>query len=871
MTEANLKQRDDGSYYFEVSDQSDQYRRQVHPDTGTENDQMWPDVGPEDPLLPLLDFDQAWQSIRCGELIETNDPTLSHIDTSSIDERNAAIIAKELKYHILATTEKDEPPPASESESESQLKSVYGASILLKLQYQDRGARKLVPHRQYEELGKFIKSITSELAILKQDNPTAAKLTFEAIALELTPTLFARLLDGRETCTKLLEDASEELLFNCAKEANPREMHLAVRNFTRKIDSVYMEATSYLALVTLIELWGIVLRRVPRKRHGLLLDFCSTIDRMQPCAESYELSFVPDEGVGVEQSGRIDRIPDALLEFYQGLVTAQLQQYKENKTLNRHVTILGDVKEGMPELEIVEEKGKDEEAVDMDNKKKIAMVKDWVSERAVTRAQVLLLQTPLLRRLPAPPGEERNMPAERMKKKKTTKDAAKRKVNRKYEEALACCLKLVQELGWTSLVQVCQSSAKQLHLDTCSRAEEALHAHLPTQKQSRKEKKFTLIGLNSIGQYVCCVLRPRTNHLLFNTSSVKFEDVNDYKVDLHGSGFELLTPEYAFDISLIYIMTIVAQPTVASCIAGITTTRAFLNNLPQDTWKTYDDVLRPRCGSRSQGFDASPLGLCHILMRAVGSLDDPLHRRVAYETLQLILSKMQNPAVRYSVVENLFMECKRTVLLAQLVTELKDAMLYSNKMALDVDCEYWTEMNASMIRSRFVHVVLPHFCTPRKEMLQHISGIVSTANAALLVVMIDKREMESLEKMKSIVDDGESTIEMKKDNDNVAHDNVTKKGEVILSKDNCDENRANIILQRQQRLKFIEAYIRTGLDCTRALGAVAHHDRNTMPNSSLAKHSVEEAKAVYSASGRTLNQCTMAICAFDSVLNLLIN
>ena len=866
MTEANLKRNEDGSYYFEVSDQSDQYRRQVHPDTGTENDQMWPDVGPEDPLLPLLDFNQAWQYIRSGELIETDDPTLSHIDSSSIDERNAAIIARELKYHILATTER-EPTSTPESDndatnnSESQLKSVYGASILLKLQYQDRGSRKLVPHRQYEELGKFIKSVTSQLTLLKQDNPTAAKLTFDAIALELTPTLFARLLDGRETCTKLLEDASEQLLFNCAREANPREMHLAIRNFTRKIDSVYMEATSYLVLVNLIEIWGIVLRRVPRKRHALLIDFCSTINRMQPCAESYEISFVPDDGVGVEESGRIDRIPDALLDFYQGLVITQLEQYKENKTLNRHVDILGNVKEGMSELEIIEDKGKNEETVDADKKKKIAMVKDWVSERAVTRSQVLLLQTPLWRRLSDPPGEERNLPVEQMKKKKSARDVEKRKVNRKNEETLARCRKVVQELGWTSLVQVCQSSGKQLHLDTCSRAEEALYSHLPLQKASKKEKKYTLIGISSIGQYVCSVLRPRTNHLLSNTCSIKFEDVDDYKVDLHGSGLDLLTPEYAFDITLIYVMTIVAQPSIAPCMAGITTIRALLTNLPDDTWNTYDDVLRPRCGSRSQGVDASPLGLCHILMRTVGSLDDPLHRRVAYETLQLALSKIENPAVRYSVVENLFMECKRTVLLAQLVTELKDAMLYSNRMALDEKLKYWTETNASMIRSRFVHVVLPHFCTPRKEMLQHISGIVSTANAALLVVMVDKREIECLENMKTMI----------KDDDNETRDSVTEKDEKILSKDNCDDNRTDVIMQRQQRLKFVEAYIRIGLECARALGTVAHHDRNTMPNSALAKHSVEEAKAVYSASGRTLNQCTMAISAFDSALNLLIN
>lgn len=877
MKRYEVKKDEKGRPYFEVDDAAEAQHRKLHPATGTEADEQWPVTEPEPEAPPLLDLDLAWCEIIAGTPITVAENE-AEVGGDTVEVRNANLMGRELRYHILASTagvprkskeETDRKPDESgsadtsgkdadiaedetratddEADAETEdgddvVKSVYGASILLKLQWEDRSVQKNVPKRTYAELGLFVSDITLQLGMVIEKNPSAAQCVLDVIALELTPLLLARYLDGIETCTSVLEDCCYALLKLCTARANPKEMHMAIKTFTSKIDSVYMEATSYLVLQPVLILWGEIIIRMPQKRRLFLGDFVKVLDRMLPCAEAFETSFVPDDGgVGVEHPGRISRIPDVLLQFFENLTKVQVKQRETDDAIKLQVDMLGREKlsPSLKESEAPPDTGKDdgkkeggngtEETVGNTEEKQVknaSKIKDvtidWVNERAMTLAKVLQLQAMIWSRLPAPPGEERDVPKKKVKSQKRDRAAKKGKMSdEQKEEALDRCAALFNNLGWTNPVVVCQLAANGLNLDHASRDGELMKTHIGSDVRSKKERKNTLYSVSAVGQYICSSLRLWTRSCRESSADEDTRKGPYYEVDLSGSAFDLLDPCYALDLVMPYLTSVIMQAGITVSIAGVVTLRAFLDRISDKRIETFDEILRLRSGTASFGRDVNIFGLVHHLGKALAGYDDPKHRRIGYETLQAMLRKCASPVARYVLVDCVYYEASRHAIAAQLMTELKDAVRYSDITWREGVCDIEEIAQASQLRSRLADDCLARYFTPRKELLAYMNPISTAASLLMFLTQSDKQ---------------------------------------LLAKVTDEE----VKKATEKRMRFCKAYGRLGKELIRAIASVAEHDRKNIPVSQLAKQNTVDAVALFQASGRTLNQCVGSLSLLDS-------
>lgn len=858
-----IKEAPDGRTYIEQDNPKDVYagKMKTNPTTGTESFEEWPMAKPDEEPDPLLDLEQAWVHV----MSDTPLPSKQEFD-EDVTAQNAAILVKELKYYIMASTSKSDSDSQhdddavaddeahtiydvksssdsikynantrklNEDECDVLPKSVYGASILLKLQCEDKSVQKMVTKMSYSELALFISDVYINLESAFQENERIAQVVIDTFAYEMTALILARYLDGMETCTDTLEECCFGLLKLCAERANAKEMHLSFKSFVSKIDAVYTEATAYLILQPLVELWGTAIVRIPRKRRVFVQDLVRMYDRLYPSAESFEVTFVPENGFGTEAPGRLNRLQDTLLAFTDKLTAKQLEQREKEVGIRLKVDMLGREKLGSTEAskdsvtsgaESGKELSEEVQAKKAAEKDAFDMAKDWVGERAVTLSTVLQMQTTFWRRLPPPVGEQRNVPKKVKKRRDVISNlsALSPVSDEEKEEALCKSMRLFINLGWTNPVVACQIARNGLNLTPMSRANELMREHIGTDIRSRKEKKSTLYSLSAVGHYLCASLRAGTIHRL-NGGCGPVED--EYAVELSGSAFDFLEPEYAFDLVLPYLMAVIPQVVVSTSVAGIITLRAFLKRLPAECFKTISDILRLRCGTASMARDVSVLGVAHHLAKAVSMLDDPKHRRIAYETLQALLGKCSNALARYMITEYLFYDSTRVPVVAQLVTEMKDSLRFSDNVA--VKNMQWTDEDAANLRQRFAMTCLPRFLMPKKDLLRDVNPIVTTVNALVYIAIRQKRALA-----------------------------------------NCKEDelqRENI----QQAMKFAAAYGRLGRECIRALASVAEHDRRNIPSSQLAKKSSADAKALFAASGKTLNQCVAALSSLELAMDSL--
>lgn len=945
MTELELIRTEEGGFVMQPKD----YR--LHVATGEEADQQWPDVKQIEEAAPLFDIPLCWRKIIAEDRLPTEEPEESVID------QNATLMVREIKYHLLASTVRAEHSPSADPSSSDlaktletdrpssiaeeyvddseALKSVYGASLLLKLQWEDQSLQKSVPHRTHQQLVSFISDIKESLGEVLEQNPRAGQAVVDAISLELTSVLISRYMEALEMCQVKLERACFELLILCAERASPKEMQVPLRALLKQIDIVYLDATSYLVLQPLLMLWTRVILRMPRYRHTSLHDLLRTYDRMLPCAESYQMSFVSDDEIGVAKPGRISRLCEILVSFFGKLTVLQVKQRNESDAIRLRVDALGRerdyveesidndewvaiqntselessssntaqeiedktgtkkeketskekadaekqsqencktrksiVPEGhkessKEEVEAGKERGGGNSATEnaeetkhgtkpltnevkpgMEKKEdskiteKVATAggsdknkiekdtKDWVLERAMTLSRILNLQGVIWSGLPAPSVENQEMPKTSVKSKEQNVAGIGGEASfMQHEEMLCDCLRMFHGLGWSNPVLVCQIAANGLSLDCCSHSDELLMKHIGDDARSRKERRRTLYSVISVGQYLCGIMRPKTRNML---AGVDDKDVDDYHVEIHGTGFDLLDVYYAFDLVLLYVMALIAQSNRTASMAGVLTIRAFLERLEDSGFESYEDVIRLRTGTASVGREVNVIGLAHHLAEAVASCDDVIHRRVTYETLQIVLRKCKDPHARYMITESIFHDCKHVAVCGQIITEMKDALRYSDSCAASDNFDTWTMEQASCLRSQFVDVCLPRYFMPRKEMLMSISTIVSTAAACKFLAISD-----------GVIMDGLNEIDIK------------------------------LRIMKEKRMKMMKEYCKLGRECIRALAAVAEHDRKTMPGSSYAKHKLKEAKAIYAASGRTLNQCMMALSLLDDALKYL--
>lgn len=857
----DVKKDETGRPYFETPNPPTEQQRVLQAQTGTEADHQWPSQNPKTKPPPLLDLDLAWSQLIAEDPISASDDELG-VSGDTVGSRNAALMVRELKYYLMASNAEREdeeneddctdeghaewrapiPQPAVhiEEEGDTILKSVYGASILLKLQWEDRSVQKRVPCMTYHQLGLFVADIVTRLNSALEQNPSAAHVLLDAVALDLTPVLMARHLDGLETETQELEESCFALLKLCAVRANPKEMHMAIKTFLSKVDAVYMEATSYVCLQPLVELWGCVIPRMRRKRGPFLADFAKHWDRMFTCAESYQTSFVPDDGLGVERPGRIARLPDTLLEFYEKLIAAQLNQREDDDTIHVEVDLLGRPNPNFKALEpgiggtnTTESTGTGgsevkEKRSGFEIKAEAAIAREntleWVRERAMTLAKVLQLLGLLWTRLPPPEGEDRDIPRRKMKERKKIRKRSV-VVESEKEKSLAKCMGLFVGLGWSNPVLVCQLAANGLSLDHADRGSELMSSHIGHDARSKKERKNTLYSVTSVGLYLCGVLRDWTSA---RNDGQTETDLNENEIMLSGSVFDVLNPKYAFDLVLPYLMPIVGHSTLAVSWCGIMVLRAFLRQLSDGCFDSFDEVLRLRTGTSSGGKEINILGLLRQVSRTLEGYDDPMHRRIAYETLQAILRKCDTPILRYVMTECIYYQTRRAAVSGQLMTELKDTIIYSDNVSLDERFPDWNVEVANELRWRFAHDCFAKYFTPRRELLSFINQI---ATAASLMTFLVSRDIHLSEQ-------------------------VDKSGGQLLD-------------EIERRKRFCKTYGKLGMECVRALASVAEHDRKNIPTSALAQRNTEDAMAVYQASGRTLNQCVGAISFLGTALEKL--
>ncbi|KAI0557881.1 Glomulin/ALF4 [Gracilaria domingensis] len=890
----DLKQQEDGSYEMRRQD------HRLHVGTGQEAEQQWPDVQQPEEAMPVLDLAEAWSKLSTGEelpsVIKREDDIISY---------NAKVMTAELKYHILASTKNTKPatevdsavieengdighpenseaepkpgdseegePKIEKEENESQSganlahpKSVYGASILLKLQWEDKKPQKKVPHRTYEELGEFIGDIFKNLNETLQQNELAGEAVANEMAFDLTPLILARYMDGIETCTDVLAENAFHLLTLFVERGSPREMHLAIKTLLKRIDIVYLEASSYLLLKPLMTLWMKLIIRMPRMRHKFVRDLLKEFDRMLSNAETYDVSFVPDEGgIGIEEEGRIKGMSEMILQFLEDLTKLQIKQSEESEAINVEVDALGrakkratqatetdtlngsgalettkgDPKKGPKSSEASSEKNTETRGGDEDKKPNGSEIAsnqedgvgkettDWVNERAVTLARAIQILGLLWADISPPPGEDRDLPRKKKTSKKSEAAQARRTLRKeKKEMLLARCIGLFSGLGWSNPVLVCQIATNGLSVRGCSMTDEAFKGHLGQDIRSRNERKNTLFSVNGIAHYLCGVLRPKTRSLLNDTGG---SNIDHYKYDLKDTGFDFLDEIYAFDLILPYAMALISLSDTTLLMAGILLLRAFLSRLPNSCFDTYEEALRLRFGVNILGREANVLGLALHLVKAIASCDDPNHREVAYRTLRELLNKCSHPAVRYTISECIFQESKRMAVTAQLVTNMKDVIRFSDDVAAKGTRKDWGMAQASGLRTRFVEVCLPKYFLPQRSLLSCISPMVSTSNVCLFLAASDSRLL---------------TVHAK------------------------DEKLSEHIKHRR---RFMKAYCRLGMECVRALASVAEHDQKNVPRTRLTKENRNEAMALFAASEQTLNQSIAAICALSSALELL--
>lgn len=922
---------EDGKSYIELTNPEDEIQRRLNPTTGTEADNLWPDATPEVPPPPLLDLDVVWSNISDGTLIPTPHETWENA-VEDVHVQNANILIRELKYYLLATAPKppvankppskadseqsgessaenkqaeenvddtgrntqdkaEKTPPTTEGEPESvePLKSVYGACILLKLQFEDRVTQKNVPEQDYVQLGDFIANVTQNIEAVMSKNPVAAQAVTDAVALDLTQILLSRMLDGLETCVVSLQNACFELLLLCSKYANPKEMHMALLGFMRKIDKTYMQATCYLVFRPLVTFWTEVLVRIPKKRHAFLLDFVKWYDKASSESEGFEsIGVVYDGGIGAEQPGLCDGISDIAIDFYARLAKVQANHSQsdmklkecvdahsaalstfamskqksltsETKAVEKTSSEPNDEKEPVkgekvdetktnlqaPDASCVESDGKNNgenkdtanaseakekvsAAISEDEQDYEAEARDLVNERSVTLAQALKLQSDVWNHMAPPKGEEQKVPKQFRKGKVEKREKTKKEGE--AEQKLLVLLRTMHNLGWTNPTMVCQVACRGLHLELMTEDDDMLRDHIGNDLRGKKEIRHSLYSTSGIGLFVCGWLRCAMRM----SQGESNDEVDEYVVDLTGSGFDLLQAEYALDLVLPYLSSVVGLSTLPICLAGMVTIRAFLERLKDSGFATMEDVMRVRCGTRALGRDVSIYGLALHMGNAIGLIDDPKHRSFVYESLQMVINMCKHPMARYCVVESLVHESTRVAVTAQYVTELKDAIRHSDRVAWgdgeDSDKgKKWTKLDAAELKTRFIELVSGIFLLPRKEMLGKMQGIAATVGAYVYVAGSDARHLEKC-----------------------------VKGE--------DDDVRGVIETRQ---KVMREYMKLGREMVRALAAVAEHDQKRLPGSQMARESGQETRAMFKASVQTLNSCVATLGMMDSVVDKL--
>lgn len=815
-----------------------------------------------DESLALLDIDQLWQDI------------VSQTEQKHIEERTVAL-CEELKHYFWnpfpsekkdnngaqhlkhskdevdstsnAPAEGDTSTTATDTVASSTDKpiSVFGEPLMFKLRCENKKPKKKLAPKQLDKQSAFVNDIASKLTKLQQDNAAIFSIVVSSFFFEMSCVLFAELVQALEMGSASLSAACRAVFHICAEHANAKEAHIAIRAAISKVDSRHFEGTSYFVFHDVIDFWCRIVKRIPKRRTSFVLDIVKTYERMQHCWESYSAVDQSSEQPG-DPSYASWHMPDILLSFFRDLLEAQRSQRASNELLQKAVDEKGDpicdriitVKYGPAQTDFIQihedalqfrnpgaEMGDKAEVRSADE----AVVDDWMLERQMILVEVLNLTKNEVSKLPSPPGYEDEASSNRNRKSKQRKqknDDQRERTLKRFNTLH----ELLVKLGWTNPVRACQLASVALRLESSNRNDTRLEKGLGPLVRFSRNTKNTVLSIGSVASYMYLALRSKDAGKVLDTTAISLE----------GSGLDLVEADYAFGLVLPYVMTMIAYSSTPMVLAGVTIVRLLLERMGDRQWG-FEEVLRVRCGTAAMGRDVSIYGLLGHVGKCIASLDDPKHRETAYETLQMLLRKIDCPLARYTMVSSLLLDADRAAVAAQFVTELKDTLIYAdNRDAENNDNCPWYLCDSEIVRTQFALTVFPRYLLPRKDYLSRVNPIVASSVAAMFLSIRDDNRVKQLEQVKR---------SRRWADDETAQTEIHRMLEHINT-----------------RRDYSHCHVATGRDCVRALAAVSEHDRKTVPSSQLVKKSKADAQALFTAAGRTLNQCISAISSLDIAL-----
>lgn len=684
----------------------------------------------------------------------------------------------------------------------------FGEDLLLALACEDKRPQKAVPPMTYDAITSVMSENAARVSSACNTAPHdfISRAVASSVTMTLLPSVLFTLIEAEERKKESLATACRTLLLSVARVANPREFHVMLKSALSRISSMYQRDIYGLIVEDILKMWNEVVPRIRGKRFLFLRDVGDVLD-MVVFDKQRDL---PDS---LEKEVLVSRLLNSI-------ACDQLDDMKsairvdENRMLDVYTRMREPeqvcVEVEHPEMPAV--KGEEPKSAKNIYKKGLAGARNKINDKENTRHDSYnerITTLALTLKLYEHVVDKLPLPVSEprtVSKVRGPEKRRKRKLTAAVSGLLSYLKSLTQTLGLDNPVDACQQFSQLLSIDVFS-DELALLRDTAHAAPARKRKSESFFSTRSAACYLIAALCLHRD-----------EDVCGCVDRIDDSVFATLEPAYAFQLVLPYFMTAVGDLNPVVSLYGTELLAGFLNTIPENSVDTLQESVALSYKSSFMQSESSWFGLIRLLAKATGQFDDPKCRAFAYETMQSALRKLKAPEARYSVLTVALLQAEKAAMSAQLITELKDAI-----RAIDVEC---AGEISERYRTRFAETCLPRYCLPRKEFLAGLDPVVAVSSAGLFLALSDS----------------------KKEN-------------------GSDDVRA--VSFRRQRMKFCETYLKVAKEAIRAVAAVSEHDRRTIPDSKLAKSNHDEARTLYSAAARTLNDCVAAISSIDYALSKL--
>lgn len=554
----------------------------------------------------------------------------------------------------------------------------------------------------------------------------------ECLCMEVVSPLLYLIVEAVETGEETIKIGAQRLLRFVAEEANAREVHVMVKVALGRVSESFIGTVTGMLVDDLVTVWATVVPRVVGKRSLFLRDVVEVLDRVVFMSDGdiikrrkedkakrgkkkgdAEAEKDDDDDVGSAHEGfrggdRPSKRERALFKFVKDLASvqkAQVAALAEDRA-ERGVVQGQDDPKVVPSIlhnpPPYHKKAKEQ----MKELRKVietqeGLVHDFETERGATLALLFKLVVQVVQRLPPPVEKESS----------GERSARAGPLLKFLDESIP----LFEEFGIENAIDTCQQAQKMIGMKPLA-DEDAEVAEIALPMLRRNRRPEMLFGIDAVSSYLLVSLRLARGNLL-SGDGIKTS-----------AGFDLLSPQYAFDLMISFIMHLISHHSAAVAIAGIRLLSGMIADIPDGSLDGMMAILRTPHACTVAQTDCSWFGVASVLTKAVSRFDDPLLRTFAYQTFQNVLQKMPPPA-RFDVLEVLLLDTSHHVMAAQLIMELKNVL-----PVLDVDCP----LDVSMERyTRFVEHVVPRYLLPRQEFLAGLHPATAVCSAAYFIVLRD--------------------------------------------------------------------------------------------------------------------------------------